>query len=234
MARTCQNCGQKLRARDTYCSECGVPVGTIAARPQTQEWEYCEVTWSARRFLANNKSYFWAENIVTGDEILRSEDTFQARDVTETRANPADDRRAHAAAKELADHLKDGGWEPLETTGSGRWSQRFGARLSARRGAYGNRKLRLLLHAQPRYHSVQWLMGQRFLAASLTRALHPQTDRPVTHPQRGGDVSLPPLLMLQRPGAFAPLFAPVGLLRRSHAASLAPLYFSVPTSRKVD
>jgi hypothetical protein len=125
MARTCQNCGQKLRARDKYCSECGVPVGTIAAPPQSQEWEYCEVTWSARGFLANDKSYFWAENIVTGDEVLRSEGTFQARDVTETRVYPADDRRAHAVANELTEHLKDEGWELLETNGSGWWSQRF-------------------------------------------------------------------------------------------------------------
>ena len=125
MARICQNCGQQLRVRDKYCSECGVPVGTIAAPPQSQEWEYCEVTWSARGFLANDKSYFWAQNIVTGDEVLRSEDTFQARDVTETRAYPADDRRAHAVANELTEHLKDEGWEPLETSGSGWWSQRF-------------------------------------------------------------------------------------------------------------
>ena len=33
----CQNCGLKLRARDKYCSECGVLVGTIAAPPQAQE-----------------------------------------------------------------------------------------------------------------------------------------------------------------------------------------------------
>jgi len=125
MARTCQNCGQKLRARDKYCSECGVPMGTIAAPPQAQEWEYCEVTWSARGFLANDKSYFWAQDMVTGDEIVRSQDTFQARDVTETRAYPADDRRTHAVANELTAHLKDEGWEPLATNGSGWWNLRF-------------------------------------------------------------------------------------------------------------
>ena len=125
MARTCQNCGQQLRVRDKYCSECGVPVGTIAAPPQSQEWEYCEVTWSARGFLANDKSYFWAQNIVTGDELLRSKDTFQARDVTETRAHPTDDRRTHAVANELTQHLKDEGWEPIATSGSGWWNQRF-------------------------------------------------------------------------------------------------------------
>jgi hypothetical protein len=47
----------------------GVPVGSIAAPPQAQEWEYCEVTWSERGFLANVKSYFWAQDIVTGDEL---------------------------------------------------------------------------------------------------------------------------------------------------------------------
>jgi hypothetical protein len=102
-----------------------VPVGAIATLPQAQEWEYCEVTWSARGFLANDKSYFWAQNIVTGDEVLRSKDTFQARDVTETRAYPADDRRAHTVANELTEHLKDEGWEPLATSGSGWWCQRF-------------------------------------------------------------------------------------------------------------
>jgi hypothetical protein len=125
MAKTCQNCGQKLRAKDKYCSECGVPVGSIAAPSQAQEWEYCEIMWSARGFLANDKSHFWAQEIVTGDEVLRSSDTFQAREVTETRVYPVDDRRTHAAMNELVDHLKDEGWESLATRGSGWWSQRF-------------------------------------------------------------------------------------------------------------
>ena len=89
----------------------------------------------------NDKSYFWAQNVVTGDEVLRSKDTFQARDVTETRAYPADDRRTHAVANELTQHLKDEGWEPLETSGNDSveravWAQE--CRLGAvRRGAYG-------------------------------------------------------------------------------------------------
>jgi hypothetical protein len=125
MARTCQNCGQKLRARDKYCSECGVPVGTIAAALQAQAWEFCEVLWSARGFLANDKSYFWAQDMVTGDEVSRSTDTFQAHEVTETRAYPTDDRRTRAVLGELTDLLKEEGWEPLKTSGSGWWNQRF-------------------------------------------------------------------------------------------------------------
>jgi hypothetical protein len=127
MARTCQNCGLKLRARDKYCSECGVPVGTIAA--QAQEWEYCEVTWSARGFLANDASYFWAQDMVSGDEVLRSAGTFHAQDVTETSAYPADDRRTHAVADELTRHLKDEGWEPLATSGRDWWNMRFRRRF---------------------------------------------------------------------------------------------------------
>jgi ribosomal protein L37E len=125
MARTCQNCGQKLRARDKYCSECGVPVGHVATSPQAREWEYCEVIWSARGFLANDKSYFCARDIVTGHEVLRSNGAFQAREVTEMRAYPADDRRTHAVLDEFTDQLKDAGWELLNTRGSGWWSQRF-------------------------------------------------------------------------------------------------------------
>ncbi len=125
MARSCQNCGQKLRVRDKYCSECGVPVGSIAAPAQAPEWEYCEIKWSARGFLANDKSYFWAQDMVTGDEIQRSQDTFQAREVTVTRAHPADERQTHAVLDELTDHLKDEGWEPLAARGSGWWNQRF-------------------------------------------------------------------------------------------------------------
>jgi hypothetical protein len=63
--------------------------------------------------------------MVTGDEVLRSKDTFQARDVTQTRAYPVDDRLTHAVANELAEHLKDEGWEPLATSGNGWWSLRF-------------------------------------------------------------------------------------------------------------
>jgi hypothetical protein len=102
-----------------------VPVGSIAAPPQAQEWEYCEVIWSARGFLANDKSYFWARDMVTGDEVLRSKDTFQSREVTETMPSPADDRQTHAVANELTKHLKDEGWEPLATSGSGWWNLRF-------------------------------------------------------------------------------------------------------------
>jgi hypothetical protein len=87
------------------------------------------VTWSARGFLANDKSYFWAQNIVTGDEVLQSKDTFQARNVTETRAYPVDDRRTHAVADELTQHLKDEGWELLATSGSSWWNLRFRHRI---------------------------------------------------------------------------------------------------------
>src|SRR6185312_1098683 len=113
MARTCQNCGLKLRVRDKYCSECGVRAGSIAAPPQALAWEYCEVMWSARGFLANDKSYFWAQDMLTGDEIVRGTNTFQARDVTDTRAYPVDDRRTNAVADELTQQLKDAGWEPI-------------------------------------------------------------------------------------------------------------------------
>jgi hypothetical protein len=102
-----------------------VPVDAIAAPPQAQEWEYCEVRWSAHGFLANDTSYFWAQDMVSGDEVLRSAGTFQAREVTETRAYPADDRRTHAVADELTLHLKDEGWEPLATSGRDWWNLRF-------------------------------------------------------------------------------------------------------------
>lgn len=125
MPRTCQNCGHKLRVRDKYCSECGVPVGSIAAPTQAQEWEYCEVMWTARGFLAHDQSYFCARDMVTGDEIARSCDTFQAHEVTQTRAHPVDDLQTHAVLEEFTDHLKDAGWEPLATSGSGWWNQRF-------------------------------------------------------------------------------------------------------------
>jgi NMD protein affecting ribosome stability and mRNA decay len=125
MARTCVNCGHKVRVADKYCSECGVPLGTIAAPTQAQEWEYCEVTWSARGFLANDKSYFWAQDMLTGDEVMRSQGTFQAREVTETNPYPAGERRTHIVIGELIEHLKDEGWEPMATGGSGWWSQRF-------------------------------------------------------------------------------------------------------------
>ncbi len=85
------------------------------------------------------------------------------------------------------------------------------------------RELCPLVRAQPRPHAWWWLSGQRLHAASLTRPLHPLTDRPFTHSQCRGNIVLRPALLLQRPGAFAPLFAPVGLLRCSHAASLSPL-----------
>jgi hypothetical protein len=79
----------------------------------------------ARGLLANDRSYFWAQDLVTGDEVLRSTETFQAREVTETAAYPADDRRTHAVADEFTQHLQDEGWEPLATSGSGWWNQRF-------------------------------------------------------------------------------------------------------------
>jgi hypothetical protein len=125
MARTCHNCGQKLRARDKYCSECGVPVGHVATSPRTQEWEYCEVMWSARGFLTNDKSYFWAQDIVTGDQVLRSPGTFQPQALTETRLYPADDQQTRTVLDEFTDQLKDAGWEPLATSGGRWWNQRF-------------------------------------------------------------------------------------------------------------
>jgi len=100
-----------------------MPVGTITAL--ALEWEYCEVTWSARGFLANDTSYFWAQDMVSGDEVLRSAGSFHAQDVTETSAYPADDRRTHAVADELTQHLKDEGWEPLTTSGRDWWNLRF-------------------------------------------------------------------------------------------------------------
>lgn len=125
MARTCRNCGHKLRVADKYCSECGMPVGAIAAPTTAQLWEYCEVRWSARGFLTHDKSYFWAQDMVTGAEILQSEGTFEARAVTVTRPYPEDEGRARGAMHELVEHLKEEGWEPMATSGSGWWSQRF-------------------------------------------------------------------------------------------------------------
>jgi hypothetical protein len=91
------------------------------------QWEYCEIIWSARGFLTNDRSYFWAQNLISGAEIMRGATAFAPLDITITL--PKDDASAHAAVKELVQLLLDDGWEPIKTNGTSWWNQRCGRRV---------------------------------------------------------------------------------------------------------
>lgn len=128
MAKLCSECGHKLRVVDKYCAECGVSLGDVVgavAAPRTRVAEYCEITWGARGFLLHDKSFFCAQDMVTGAEIQRSAMTFVAHEVTRTVASPTDDTGTRAVADEMVDDLLAAGWVPLQTRGPGWWSQRF-------------------------------------------------------------------------------------------------------------
>jgi hypothetical protein len=125
-AKPCQICGHRLRRADRYCSQCGAPVGATTSAPvPPASSHYCEITWAARGFLTNDRSYFYIQDLVTGTELLRSDKTFVARQMARTIAYPAEDAANHALVDELAQQLRAAGWEPLQTQGSGWWSQRF-------------------------------------------------------------------------------------------------------------
>jgi len=129
----CQKCGHTLRGADKYCSQCGAPVGEVVGAPgpppPSEQWEYCEITWSARGFLTNDKSYFWAQNLITGAVMVRGAATFVPDDITITLATPNDDASTRTAVKELVQQLLDDGWEPIKTSGRGWWNHRFSRRL---------------------------------------------------------------------------------------------------------
>jgi hypothetical protein len=38
--------------------------------------EYCEITWKVKTWFASRRAYFWAKNLVTREEVLRSSKLF--------------------------------------------------------------------------------------------------------------------------------------------------------------
>jgi hypothetical protein len=133
VARRCGNCGETLRRTDQYCSQCGALVGELVGVPilpvSQEQWEYCEITWSARGFLNNDRSFFWAQNLISGAEMVRGVTTFTPDDLTIRLLEPHDDASTRRAVKELVPQLLDDGWEPIKTSGVGWWSQRFSRRI---------------------------------------------------------------------------------------------------------
>src|SRR5258706_12687020 len=74
------------------------------------------------------------------------------------------------------------------------------------------RELRPLLLTRPWNHAGRCPTRKGLNAALLAGAFEPLAHRPFTDSQRHGDVLLQPALLLQGPGALAPLLAPIGLL----------------------
>src|SRR5262249_35152056 len=95
------------------------------------------------------------------------------------------------------------------------------------------RQLRPLLDTLSGCRPGRRMPHKRLHSAFLASALEPLAHRPLTHPQRPGDILLRPSFLLQGPGALAPLLAPVGLSRCSHTESLPRIYFCLPRSVSV-
>src|SRR6266571_3787945 len=62
---------------------------------------------------------------------------------------------------------------------------------------------------------------------SCSPSFEPLTHRSFAHPQGGCDVFLSPPGFFQLPGAFAPLFSPIGFLWCSHASYSSILYLRI-------
>lgn len=135
MASLCQNCGHTLGRADKYCAQCATPVGEVVGAlvppppappsPAPEQWEYCEITWSARGFLTPERSYFLAQNLITGEELAQGLTAFVPYDITLKLDSPSDDESTRMAMQELVQQLLDDGWALMQTSGRDWWSRRF-------------------------------------------------------------------------------------------------------------
>ena len=126
MATTCSTCGYRLDAGQKFCVECGTPVGTVPHPLSPDHMEYCEITWKAKTWFASRRAYFWAKNLETREEVLRSSKLFEyyKKPLTgETFPSPL--YHAQAALEEAIQRLLDAGWVPMEPPGVEWWSKRF-------------------------------------------------------------------------------------------------------------
>jgi hypothetical protein len=107
MAISCARCGHALRAGDSFCTACGMPVGGTAPQPLRVPWEYCVI----REYVVQERGWFRPEVYALRAVAVGPKGTYIAGELFYKGTADYLLRSAQALTR-LVMELTDDGWEP--------------------------------------------------------------------------------------------------------------------------